>query len=143
MASMRENMENRAASSMEDPNTFTCHVSTVLKSLCQMLKRMNYHIYQPHLVPNYTFLLLIHPLFHTCKFNFLKIFSTLLAFAIFSNFEKIFLKSTQNFNKLYWNWINFIIIYGKFSQNFFQIFLKLYSKFILNFLRISFRIYLK
>ncbi len=29
---------------------------------------------------------------------------------IFSNFKKIFLKSTQNFNKLHWNWINFIII---------------------------------
>ncbi len=28
-----------------------------------MLKHMKYHIYQSHLVPNYTFLLSIHPLF--------------------------------------------------------------------------------
>ncbi len=55
MASMRENMENGAASSVEDANTSTCHVSTVLRSLCQMFKRIKYQIYQPRLVPNYTF----------------------------------------------------------------------------------------
>ncbi len=63
MASMRENMENEAVSSVEDANTSTHHVSTVLRSICQMLKRMKYRIYQPHLVPNYTFLLSIHPVF--------------------------------------------------------------------------------
>ncbi len=61
MASVRENMENRVASSVEDANASTYHVSTVLRSLCQMLKCMKYHIYQPHLLSNYTFLLSIHP----------------------------------------------------------------------------------
>ncbi len=63
MASMWENMKNGATSSVEDASTSTCHVSTVLKSLCQMLKHMKYHIYQPHLIPNYTFLLSIYPVF--------------------------------------------------------------------------------
>ncbi len=62
MASMQENMENGAASSEEDANII-CHVSTVLRSLSQMLKRMKYHIYQPHLIPNYIFLLSIHLFF--------------------------------------------------------------------------------
>ncbi len=54
---------------------------------------------------------------------------------VFSNFEKIFLKSTQNFNKLYGNEINFIIINGKFSLNF--------SKFLPNIPKILFKIYFK
>ncbi len=55
-------MENGAASSVEDVNT-TCHVSAVLTLLCRVLKHMKYHIYQPHLVPNYTLLLPIHTFF--------------------------------------------------------------------------------
>ncbi len=51
----RQCMENGVASSIEDVNISTCHISIVLRSLCQMLKRMKYHIYQPRLVPNYTF----------------------------------------------------------------------------------------
>ncbi len=54
-------MENGTASFVEDANTSKCQISVVLRSLCQMLKRMKYHIYQPLLVPNYTFLLSIHP----------------------------------------------------------------------------------
>ncbi len=64
---------------------------------------------------------------------------------VFSNFEKIFFKSTQNFNKLYWNSINFIIINARFSQNsrnFFQVSYEFHSEFFSSFLRISFRIYL-
>ncbi len=73
--------------------------------------------------------------------NFLKIFSTLFAFALFQ-ISKIF---SWNLLRvlIYWNWINFIMVNAKFSQKFFQIFLKFYSKFISSFLRISFRIYLK
>ncbi len=64
MKSMLENMENGAASLVDDAKTSKCHISRVLRSLCQMLQRMKYHIYQPqHLVPNYTFLLLIPPFF--------------------------------------------------------------------------------
>ncbi len=54
---------------------------------------------------------------------------------VFSNFEKIFLKSTENFNKLYWNLINFIIINAKFSLKF--------SKFSPNIPKILFKIYFK
>ncbi len=54
---------------------------------------------------------------------------------VFSNFEKIFLKSAQNFNKLYWNIIYFIIINAKFSQK--------YSKFFPNIPKILFEIYFK
>ncbi len=42
--------------------------------------------------------------------KFLKNFLSPFCICIFSNFKKIFLKSTQNFDKLYWNWINFIIV---------------------------------
>ncbi len=62
-ASMWKNMENGATSSVKDVNTSTFHISTVLRSLCQMFKRMKYHIYQPRLVPNYIFLHLIHQFF--------------------------------------------------------------------------------
>ncbi len=54
---------------------------------------------------------------------------------VFSNFEKIFLKSTKNCYKLYRNWINFIIINAKFSQKF--------SNFFPNILKILFKIYFK
>ncbi len=56
-------MENGAASSVEDANSSTCHISTECTSLCQMLKCMKYYIYQINLVPNYPFLLSIHPFF--------------------------------------------------------------------------------
>ncbi len=49
--------------------------------------------------------------------------------------EKSFLKSTQDFNKLYWNWINFIIINAKFFQKL--------SNFFPNILKILFKIYFK
>ncbi len=43
-------------------------ILTVFRSLCQMLKRMKYHIYQSRLVPNYTILLSIHPIFFSSFF---------------------------------------------------------------------------
>ncbi len=75
-----------------------------------------------------------------------KIFLYPFCICIFSNFEKIFLKSTQNFNILYWSWINFIIMNAKFSQEcskFLPNIPKFYSEFISSFLWISFEIYLK
>ncbi len=55
MASIQENMDNGVDSLEEDTNNPTCYISTVLRSLGQMFKHMKYHIYQPHLIPNYTF----------------------------------------------------------------------------------------
>ncbi len=64
--------------------------------------------------------------------NFLQPFSIN---RIFLKFDKIFMKSTQNINKLYWNLINFVIIIAKFSQKF--------SKFFPNIPKILFKIYFK
>ncbi len=58
---------------------------------------------------------------------------------VFSYFEKIFLKSTQHFYKLYWNWINFTIINAEFSQkiskNIPKILFKIYFKSPVNFIQ--------